>query len=77
MTAARKPLRPPPFAAEPAVEDADLKTSLSDASFDTVVLRGDANDNVSIDELRIGTTWTDVRARQELTFTPCVGDWDG
>ena len=50
----------PALGIEPAVEDADVKTWVPDASFDTIVLRGQAQDRVSMDELRIGTSWADV-----------------
>ena len=56
----------PDLGTEPAFETADVKSRHCDASFNTIVFRGDVNDEVYVDELRIGTTWADV-CKQELT----------
>lgn len=50
----------PDLDSEPAIEKADIKGSDSDASFDAVWIRGDAGDEMYVDELRIGTRWADV-----------------
>jgi len=50
----------PDLAAEPDIANADAAGAYPEASFDTVVIRGDATDETYIDELRVGTTWTDV-----------------
>ncbi len=50
----------PSLASEPGAETADATGAYPDATFDTVVIRGDSTDETYIDELRIGTTWADV-----------------
>lgn len=55
----------PDLTTEPDIANADARGAYPGASFDTVVIRGDATDETYIDELRIGTTWADVRVRTE------------
>lgn len=55
----------PDLAAEPSIEKADAKGAYPGASFNTVVIRGDSNDETYVDELRIGTKWVDVRVKEK------------